>query len=138
MADPRGTAGPWGLEALRVLQLWNLNDLVARRRAVIGTGVVDAGFQDDDRDGFDDHPDLTHVRTFVFDPGTRTPGREATAERPRLVITTPLQPRVRVHVQGVSAEGALRVGRCAVVEPTAPGQDLWVALKACSGKSLEG
>ncbi len=70
------TAGPWGLEAMRVPQLWNLNDLAARRRAVIGTGVLDAGFQDDDRDGFNDHPDLTHVQTLVFDPesGRLEPG----------------------------------------------------------------
>lgn len=62
------TARPWGLEALRVPQLWNLNSPVQRAGRRVLTGVLDAGFQDDDQDGFDDHPDLVHVRTFVFDP----------------------------------------------------------------------
>ena len=64
------TAGPWGLEAIRVPQLWNLHDFVRRTGRRTPTGVLDAGFQDDDRNGLNDHPDLAHVQTVVFNPKT--------------------------------------------------------------------
>lgn len=69
---------------------------------------------------------------------TGAPERVVTAERSRLVVTAPLQARMSVHVQGFSQEGKLRVERCAVREPTAPGQDLWVSLRDCGGQELTG
>jgi len=69
------TAGNWGLEAMHVPQLWNLNDAVKRRGHSVFIGIVDAGFQDDDRDGRNDHPDLAHLETIVFDgEGDLKPG----------------------------------------------------------------
>lgn len=60
-------AGPWGLEAMRVPQLWNLNDVIQRQGQRVFTGVLDAGFQDDNADGWDDHADLLRIQTLVFD-----------------------------------------------------------------------
>jgi hypothetical protein len=60
---------------MRAPQLWNLNDAVKRRGHPILTGILDAGFQDDDRDGLSDHPDLSHMQTIVFDgEGNLQPG----------------------------------------------------------------
>lgn len=56
------TAGNWGLEAMRIPQLWNLNDAIKRHSNRVLTGVLDAGFQDDNADGWNDHPDLAHIR----------------------------------------------------------------------------
>lgn len=70
--------GIWGLDAMRVYQLWNLRDAARRRGHRPLTGIVDAGFQDEDGDGWDDHPDLSGLRTITFDEGGRAhPGAVA-------------------------------------------------------------
>lgn len=71
------TDGNWGLEAIRVPQLWNLNDFVKRtghwQRIFIG--ILDAGFEDRDGDGVDDHPDLKNLKTVMLgDDGKIKPG----------------------------------------------------------------
>ena len=58
--------GNWGLEAIRAPQMWSLNTLAARANAAIRTGVLDAGFNDTDDDGFNNHPDLASLRTWHF------------------------------------------------------------------------
>lgn len=73
----RETDGNWGLEAIRVPQLWNLNDYVRRagqgQRILIG--ILDAGFEDRDGDGVDDHPDLKNLKTVILnDDGKTKPG----------------------------------------------------------------
>jgi subtilisin family serine protease len=73
----RETDGNWGLEAIRVPQLWNLNDYVRRaghwQKFLIG--ILDAGFEDRDGDGIDDHPDLKNLRTVMLsDDGKTKPG----------------------------------------------------------------
>jgi hypothetical protein len=47
------TDGNWGLEAIRVPQLWNLNDFVRRAGhwQKFFVGILDAGFEDRDSDG---------------------------------------------------------------------------------------
>lgn len=69
--------GNWGLEAIRVPQLWNLNDYVKRaghwQRFFVG--ILDAGFEDRDGDGVDDHPDLKNLKTVMLsDDGRTKPG----------------------------------------------------------------
>ncbi len=71
------TDGNWGLEAMRVPQLWNLNDHVKRaghwQRIFIG--ILDAGFEDRDGDGIDDHPDLKNLKTVMLsNDGKTKPG----------------------------------------------------------------
>ncbi len=71
------TDGNWGLEAIRVPQLWNLNDYVKRtghwQRFFVG--ILDAGFEDRDGDGIDDHPDLKNLKTVMLgDDGKAKPG----------------------------------------------------------------
>lgn len=71
------TDGNWGLEAIRVPQLWNLNDYVKRaghwQKFLVG--VLDAGFEDRDSDGVDDHPDLKNLKTVMLsDDGKTKPG----------------------------------------------------------------
>jgi len=65
-APPFGskTDGNWGLKAMRVPQLWNLNDAVQQVNHPTTVGIIDAGFQDEDGDGMDDHADLANVLTF--------------------------------------------------------------------------
>ncbi len=70
----RETDGNWGLEAIRVPQLWNLNDYVQRtgyfQRFLIG--ILDAGFEDRDGDGLDDHPDLKNLKTVMLSDDGKT------------------------------------------------------------------
>lgn len=69
------TDGNWGLEAIRVPQLWNLNDFIKRAGQRIFIGILDAGFEDRDNDGIDDHPDLKNLRTVILgDDGKLKPG----------------------------------------------------------------
>ncbi len=73
----RETDGNWGLEALRVPQLWNLNDYVQRaghwQKFLVG--ILDAGFEDRDNDGVDDHPDLKNLKTVMLgEDGKPKPG----------------------------------------------------------------
>jgi hypothetical protein len=39
------TGGNWGLELIRIPQMWNLNQAVVKRTPIIWTGVVDTGFE---------------------------------------------------------------------------------------------
>lgn len=70
------TDGNWGLEAGRVPGMWNLNDFAARRNVNIRTGVLDAGFNDIDGDGFNDHPgeDTKNLTDWFPFPGSFVPG----------------------------------------------------------------
>lgn len=68
------TDGNWGLEAIRVPQLWNLNDYVQRaghwqKFLVV---ILDAGFEDRDNDGVNDHPDLKNLRTVMLGSNDKT------------------------------------------------------------------
>jgi probable HAF family extracellular repeat protein len=58
--------GNWGLEAVRAPQMWNLNDYGNRSTSEPQTGVLDAGFNDVNSDGVNDHPegDLPGLRTW--------------------------------------------------------------------------
>jgi hypothetical protein len=63
--------GNWGLEAVRAPQMWNLNDYGTRSPSNpstgdVRTGVLDAGFNDLNNDGINDHPegDLPELRTW--------------------------------------------------------------------------
>lgn len=68
------TDGNWGLEAIRVPQLWNLNDYVKRAGhwQTILIGILDAGFEDRDNDGVNDHPDLKNLRTVMLSSDGKT------------------------------------------------------------------
>jgi subtilisin family serine protease len=71
------TDGNWGLEAIRVPQLWNLNDFVRRAGhwQKFFVGILDAGFEDRDGDGIDDHPDLKNLKTVMLsEDGKPKPG----------------------------------------------------------------
>jgi subtilisin family serine protease len=71
------TDGNWGLEAIRVPQLWNLNDFVRRAGhwQKFFVGILDAGFEDRDGDGIDDHPDLKNLKTVMLgEDGQPKPG----------------------------------------------------------------
>jgi len=68
------TDGNWGLEAIRVPQMWNLNDAVKRTGNKILIAILDAGFEDRDSDGLDDHPDLRNLKTVIFDNGAFAAG----------------------------------------------------------------
>jgi subtilisin family serine protease len=71
------TDGNWGLEAIRVPQLWNLNDFVRRAGhwQKFFVGILDAGFEDRDSDGVSDHPDLKNLKTVMLgEDGRPKPG----------------------------------------------------------------
>jgi subtilisin family serine protease len=71
------TDGNWGLEAIRVPQLWNLNDFVRRAGhwQKFFVGILDAGFEDRDSDGVSDHPDLKNLKTVMLsEDGKPKPG----------------------------------------------------------------
>ncbi len=68
------TDGNWGLEAIRVPQMWNLNDYIKRAGNKILIAVLDAGFEDRNGDGLDDHPELVNLKTIVFDNGAFAAG----------------------------------------------------------------
>lgn len=77
VSSGRETDGNGGLEAIRVPQLWNLNDYIKRaghwQKIVIG--ILDAGFEDRDNDGVSDHPDLKNLKTVMLsDDGKTRPG----------------------------------------------------------------
>ena|GEM_PF-6024875 len=57
-------------------------------------------------------------------------------EQSHPLVTVPLQPFVTVNVQGFSRSGHGAGERCAVLEPVAPGQDLWVSLRDCAEPEL--
>jgi Subtilase family/Bacterial Ig-like domain/Dockerin type I domain len=61
-----GLDGNWGLEAVRAPQMWSLNDFGFRQVNHPRTGVLDAGFNDMDSDGVNDHPqnDLSNLHSF--------------------------------------------------------------------------
>jgi len=64
-----GLDGNWGLEAVRVPSMWNLNDHASRQGGHPLTAVLDAGFDDTNSDGANDHPqgDLPGLRTYIYD-----------------------------------------------------------------------
>lgn len=69
VAPSNGVAadGNWGLEAVRAPQMWNLNDYSNGLNNQPRTGVLDAGFNDTNSDGANDHPDsdLPGLRTWI-------------------------------------------------------------------------
>jgi len=74
------TDGNWGLEALRIPQIWNLNDYVKRASHNVLIAILDAGFQNKDSNGWDDHPDLANLRTIVLsEEGALSPGARTSA-----------------------------------------------------------
>jgi hypothetical protein len=48
--DPDPTGGNWGLELLRVPQMWNFNSALEKAKALVWTGVLDMGFNDGHED----------------------------------------------------------------------------------------
>ncbi|MEZ5337533.1 MAG: S8 family serine peptidase [bacterium] len=59
--------GNWNMEAVRAPQMWNLLDHARRMDSAPVTVVLDAGFNDTNGDGIDDHPqaelaDIRHYR----------------------------------------------------------------------------
>lgn len=71
-APPQGN---WGLKAIRVPQLWNLNYFIARQNRSVPVGILDAGFEDRNADGVDDHSDLQNLKLIMFDEkGQSVPG----------------------------------------------------------------
>lgn len=77
------TDGNWGLEMIRVPQIWNLNTYVQRYRAAnpISAGVVDAGFTDNlAAAGPSTHPDfIRNDATVILQiaPNPANPGQAA-------------------------------------------------------------
>ncbi|MBC7857083.1 MAG: hypothetical protein IAF94_26940, partial [Pirellulaceae bacterium] len=78
-----GLDGNWGLEAVRAPQMWSLNDYgyrqphqVSGREVHPQTGVFDAGFNDTNSDGTNDHPDgdLANLRTWQNSQAGLRPG----------------------------------------------------------------
>jgi hypothetical protein len=65
--------GNWGMELIRVPQMWNLNGNVAKRTPIIWTGVIDTGF-DQAHDDLKRRPQLAFNPEMVDDHGTHVAG----------------------------------------------------------------